>query len=237
MRHPDLQPNNIFVSSSLDILSVIDWQHCVILPLFLQCGIPNSLQNWADPISASLTPPTLPENFDSLGERQKFEEVVLLRKRQLHFHYFKETATLNQTHQAALRSDMSMLRSKIFRHASDPWEGDNITLQADLLQLQQNWSKISQLPCPISFPKSQAEEILRLSSEQESAGEQLVTCHDAIGVGPEGWVPVEQYDDARQRALKFKIDTFANEEDNEAEDNALAKRHWIFDDFEEEEYE
>lgn len=151
LRHPDLQPNNIFVSPMLDIMSVIDWQHTVILPLFLQCGISRSLQNYGDPVSESLTPPSLPANFELLEEGQKFEDAALLRKRQLHYEYFKQTTTRSPVHQVTLMSEMSLLRRKIFHHASDPWEGDNITLHADLVQLQQNWSKVSKLPCPLAF--------------------------------------------------------------------------------------
>lgn len=40
LRHPDLQPNNIFVSDDLDIVGLIDWQHASVLPLFLTAGIP-----------------------------------------------------------------------------------------------------------------------------------------------------------------------------------------------------
>jgi aminoglycoside phosphotransferase (APT) family kinase protein len=122
LRHPDLQPSNIFVSPSLEIISVIDWQHSVITPLFLQCGIPNSFQNYGDPLSESLAFPALPPNFDSLDKREKYQEVELLRKRQLYFHYFKETAVQNPLHQAALESEMSILRRKTCHDASDPWE-------------------------------------------------------------------------------------------------------------------
>lgn len=237
IRHPDLQPNNIFVSPSLDIMNVIDWQHSVILPLFLQCGIPKNLQNYGDPISDSLAVPRLPVNFNLLDEREQFQETVILRKRQLHYHYFEETTMHNPVHQAALTSKMSILRRKMFHHASDPWEGDNISLQADLVELHQNWSCFSDLPCPLSFKKRQTEEILRLNNEQQDADAQLTACYGAVGVGTEGWVPTEQYEKAKQRAAKFKADAFATEDDGDVADDALSEQHWIFDDFDEEEYE
>ncbi|PSN69915.1 hypothetical protein BS50DRAFT_618879 [Corynespora cassiicola Philippines] len=34
LRHPNLQPNNVFVSDELEITGLIDWQNCAILPLF-----------------------------------------------------------------------------------------------------------------------------------------------------------------------------------------------------------
>ena len=42
LRHPDLQPNNIFVSDDLDIVGLIDWQHAAVLPLFLAAGTQSS---------------------------------------------------------------------------------------------------------------------------------------------------------------------------------------------------
>ena len=234
IRHPDLQPSNIFVSATLDIVGVIDWQHAVILPLFLQSGIPDSLQNYSDPVSDALTLPSLPANIDSLEAKQQLQEQEILRKRQLHYHYFRETAMQNPVHQAALMVEMAVLRRKIFRHASDPWEGDNISLQADIVQLQKFWLRISSAPCPLSHEQHEAAEILRLSEAQQDADNQLVTCYEAIGVGKDGWVPAEHYKEARQRALKFKEDAFADEDD---EEDALAKEHWIFDDFDEDEYE
>jgi hypothetical protein len=56
IRHPDLQPSNIMVKKSVDsgkweIISLIDWQHTCILPLFLHAGIPQRLQNHNDPVS------------------------------------------------------------------------------------------------------------------------------------------------------------------------------------------
>jgi hypothetical protein len=78
LRHPDLQPNNVFVSEDLIITGLIDWQHCAILPLFVQNGIPNSLQNYGDSISESLTLPKLPSNSDELSDREQFQNVMLL---------------------------------------------------------------------------------------------------------------------------------------------------------------
>ena len=120
------------------MVGVIDWQHTVILPLFLQCGIPKTFQNYGDQVSESLTLPVLPPNFDSMDEKEAYQEAVLLRKRQLHYYYLKETAMQNPAHQAALLSPMNTVTRKTFHHASDPWEGDNISLHADLVQLQQH---------------------------------------------------------------------------------------------------
>ena len=244
LRHPDLQPNNVFVSDKLEITSLIDWQHCAILPLFLQCGIPNSLQNYGDTISESLEVPELPPSFDGLSEREQCEQAVLLRRRQLHYYYIAMTARLNPVHYNALAHDFSIIRRKLFDHAGEPWEGDNVTLKADLIYLMENWSSItapessargdSKVPCPISFTEDEATECKRLHAAQIEADEQLQACRDVIGIGPEGWVPLEQYEDTRQRERKLKAAALEAAESNE--ERARLEEHWIFGDFDEEGY-
>ncbi|KAI4947827.1 hypothetical protein J4E86_008343 [Alternaria arbusti] len=244
LRHPDLQPNNIIVSDKLDITSLIDWQHCAILPLFLQCGIPNSLQNYGDAVSESLEVPELPPNFDDLSEREQFEQAVLLRRRQLHYYYIAKTAQLNSVHYDALAHDFGIIRRKLFDHASEPWEGDNVTLKADLVYLTENWSSItapqssarghSKIPCRISFTEDEVIECKRLHAAQIEADEQLQACRDVVGIGPEGWVPLEQYEETRQRERKLKASALEASESNE--ERARLEEHWIFGDFDEEEY-
>jgi hypothetical protein len=244
LRHPDLQPNNVFISDKLSITGLIDWQHCAILPLFLQCGIPNSLQNYGDSVSESLIPPELPPGFDELSDNEQFQEVLLLRRRQLHYFYVATTARLNPTHYDALTYSFSTLRRKLFDHASCPWEGDNVTLKADLIHLTKNWTEIvttksstsddATPPCPIAFSEDEVSECLRLHTAQVEADEQLHACRDAVGIGPEGWVPVEQYDEIKQRESKLKADALEAAESEE--ERQKLREHWIFDDFDEEEY-
>ncbi|KAH7130487.1 kinase-like domain-containing protein [Dendryphion nanum] len=244
LRHPDLQPNNIFVSDDLSITSLIDWQHSSILPLFLQCGIPNSLQNYGDSISESLIPPELPRNFDELGETEQHKQVMLLRQRQLHYFYFAATAEFNSTHYNALAHDFSLLRRRLFHHASYPWEGDSVTLKADLIFLEKNWPNImvsnssmhdsARPPCPIVFSEDEVNECLRMNTAQIEADEQLQACRHAIGIGTEGWVPLDQYNEVKQRECKLKADAL---EAGESEEERLRLcEHWMFDDFDEEEY-
>ena len=244
LRHPDLQPNNIIASDKLEITSLIDWQHCAILPLFLQCGIPNSLQDYGDAVSESLEVPELPPNFDDLSEREQFEQAVLLRRRQLHYYYIAKTAQLNSVHYDALAHDFGIIRRKLFDHASEPWEGDNVTLKADLVYLTENWSSItapqssarghSKIPCRISFTEDEVIECKRLHAAQIEADEQLQACRDVVGIGPEGWVPLEQYEETRQRARKLKAAALEAAESNE--ERARLEEHWIFGGFDEEEY-
>ncbi|KAJ5389123.1 uncharacterized protein N7496_000191 [Penicillium cataractarum] len=172
LRHPDLQPNNIFISDELEIKS----QHSTVLPLFLQYGIPKSLQNYGDEVSESLQIPRLPSNFDQLEEMQQFQQAELFRRRQLHYFYVKMTAYMNIEHYNALTYEYSTLRRRLFQHTTDPWEGDNVTLKADLVTLTREWrefSRDSKDACPIQFSDNESTECIQLAGAQSEACEQL----------------------------------------------------------------
>jgi hypothetical protein len=90
IRHPDLRLSNTFVSDDYGITSLIDWQHAVVLPLFLQFGIPD-LDDSIDLASDSLEPPRLPDDSSALDEDSRLEQLGLFYKRQLQRIYTTET--------------------------------------------------------------------------------------------------------------------------------------------------
>ncbi|KAJ6102628.1 hypothetical protein N7486_005055, partial [Penicillium sp. IBT 16267x] len=237
IRHSDLQPNNIFVSDDLEVCGLIDWQHSVILPLFLQSGIPKSFQNYGDEISDSLQIPSLPDNFDDLEEMEQYQQADIYRRRHLHYLYVQLTAKMNREHYEALTADLNTLRRRLFHHSSDPWEGDNVTLKADLVTLSKKWRELDcdmTTPCPILYSDEESIECLRLEKAQSEADEQLQACQEAIGVGIEGWVPISQYDEAKVCERKLKADALEAAETDEQ--RAIVRANWIFDDFTEEDY-
>jgi hypothetical protein len=242
IRHPDLQPNNVIVSPDLEVTGLIDWQHCAILPLFLQAGIPGSLQNYGDAVSESLETPRLPADFDEQDEAEQLKQVLVLRKRQLHYTYVKETTRLCPSHGKALVDHPCILRRKLFRHASEPWEGDSVALKTDSVELTKQWpTLVASTPyswqpnkCPIEFSTQEASEILRLAAAMEAADSTFQSCLEIVGVGPEGWVPAEQHAEARQREQKLKADTLEDAESDEERGQMV--KHWIFGDFDETEY-
>lgn len=241
LRHPDLQPNNVFISDNMEITGLIDWQHGAILPLFLQAGIPGSLQNYGDDISEMIVFPQLPEDFDGLSEDDQLKHVLVLRKRQLHYHYVVETRKMNPTHARTLEDDADILRRKLFRRSGEPWEGCNTIFKRDLVELVQRWHELQStsnnpLPdnCPIQFDAEDTNKTISLASDMESSDQQWKTCLELVGAGPEGWVPTHQYEDAKQRAEQLKADTLTEAETEEERQEIL--ENWIFDDFDETEY-
>ncbi|RDW93613.1 uncharacterized protein DSM5745_00935 [Aspergillus mulundensis] len=239
LRHPDLQPNNIFVTNELEITALIDWQHTAILPLFLQCAIPNSIQNYGDEISESLTEPTVPANFNDLEPQEQYAQADLFRKRQLHYLYVKMTSQMNTEHYDALAHGFSTLRRRIFHHASEPWEGDNVSLKSDLITLSQKWTNINGTggnapPCPLVYSDAESTECFRLARAQAEADEQFRLCRDVIGAGNEGWVHVDQYEEVKARERTLRRNALdAAETDQERKE---IEENWIFDDFDEDGY-
>jgi len=65
-----------------------------------------------------------------------------------------------------------MSKQKLQQYASTPWEGDNITLKAELIRAVKNWPALTtgqdgNVPaCPIQFSDEEVEQCLRIEAEQ-----------------------------------------------------------------------
>ncbi|KAF2726659.1 hypothetical protein EJ04DRAFT_452903 [Polyplosphaeria fusca] len=217
IRHPDLSPNNIFVSESGDITGVIDWQHSTILPMFLQAKIPKHFQNYGDDDSENFRRPELPTNFEFLEESEKANELELYRRRQLHYFYLGFTSTNNKPHFHAMGKHDLIVRNRLYDTAGRPWEGDNTSLKAELVQTSTYWpdiatSAMKEANFPVKYPD----------------GDQL---RDFIGINIDGWVPTESYEEAREkeRYIKQQMLEAAETEDERKE----LDEHWPFQDHEE----
>lgn len=237
LRHPDLRPVNIFVSPDFTITAIIDWQHSVILPALLNSGIPDDLNNSRDPVSQTLGAPRLPTNMESMTEDEQAEQLAIFRERELHYEYVTRTAEKNPDHFNALRYPYSTGRRKLFHLASAPWQGDNIPLRSTLIFFKQRWDKFStnpDVPCPILFSEAEEEECLRLDDSEREAEEQMRDTKEMLGVGPEGWVPNDHYEAAKEAVMEMK--KLALERAETQTDRIAVSEHWVFDDMDEDEY-
>jgi hypothetical protein len=236
IRHPDLSPNNIFVSESGDITGVIDWQHSTILPLFLQAKIPKHFQNYRDDDSENFRRPELPTNFDFLEESKKANELELYRRRQLHYFYLGFTSTNNKPHFHAMGKHDLIVRNRLYDTAGRPWEGDNTSLKAELVQTSTYWpdiatSAMKEANFPVEYPDADVTDCLNIDAKQKIADAQLQQLRDFIGVNIDGWVTTESYEEAREkeRYIKQQMLKAAETEDERKE----LDEHWPFQDHEE----
>ena len=158
IRHPDLQPNNVIVSTSpdsdhLEIAGLLDWQHTPILPQLLLAGIPGRLRNYNDPVSRALTPPSPPENVDKLDEYELTEAMELYHDRLVHFHYVKNTEEHNKLHHDVLSDPVCTFIRNLFNQAGAPWKAETNDLKALLIQATELWELFvgAGVPCPVEF--------------------------------------------------------------------------------------
>jgi hypothetical protein len=236
IRHPDLSPNNIFVSESGKITGLIDWQHSVILPMFIQAKIPTHFQNYGDDESENFQPPKLPDDFDLMDESDKKTEMELYRRRQLHYFYVGYTGTKNRPHFQAIGRYELVVRNRLYDTAGRPWEGDNTSLKAELIQASQYWPEIAtpamkDAAFPITYSDSEVAACLDIDAKQKDADAQMQRIRDFIGVNIDGWVPTECYELAREKEQYIKqqmLDAVDTEDERKQ-----VEEGWPFQDHEE----
>jgi Phosphotransferase enzyme family len=187
IRHSDLSPSNILVSDDDDdddIAGIIDWQHCNILPLFLQAEIPGHFQNYAEANSVNFRPPKLPENFESLSTGRK-----------------------NPRHYHALHFEPHMYLNKLYAAASCPWEGDNTSLQANLISVIACWSQLCSKDapeCPIHYSEEESKDCLERHQNQRELDKNLQGIRNFLGVNSKGWTENDANNEARETADRIK---------------------------------
>ncbi|PGG97478.1 hypothetical protein AJ80_09697 [Polytolypa hystricis UAMH7299] len=252
LRHPDLRQNNIFVSEDLDIVGLMNWEHSSALPLFLAARIPYSIQNYNDEKSHFFdryNPPKLPESLDQMSAADRATALEQFRRRHLHFHYLEFSQSSNPLHFYALHYDGGgRVADRAFTYAGDPWDGNNNYLKADLVHILQNWDifmrdtgagatpgvDIVVPPCPVKFDPAEAEETLRITEDYQETESDFSLVLGGIGVGVDGWTTNEMFEGAVARlkeARKVNFDSIRNDKFQQE----MLKKHWPFDDFDEDE--
>ncbi|KAJ3794067.1 hypothetical protein GGU11DRAFT_818342 [Lentinula aff. detonsa] len=208
IRHPDLTDSNLRVSTDsgcLQILSVLDWQHAAILPLFLHAGMPRFIQNEEDEVSQKMVKPELPDGFDKLPAR---EGAPLSSSCSLSLQ--PSTATHNRIHHKGFVHPLNPFRCRIFIHATDMWEGETIKLLYALIDLVRGWGHFATdgTMCPVVFTEkviAAAEELWQALANAER-GERWL--RDFVAYGEETWVPAAHYEAAKAIGQEVKRRTF-----------------------------
>ncbi|KAN0082432.1 Protein kinase-like domain containing protein [Tylopilus felleus] len=240
-RHPDLQPSNVIVSTSsnsnqLKIVGLLDWQHASILPPFLLAGIPGRLQNYDDPVSQALIPPSPPANMDKLDQSEQSHAMGLYHRRLVHFHYVKNTREYNKLHHDALSDPVSMFICRLFDQAGAPWEGETHALKTTLIEATEIWGRLTGegVPCPVAFEPEDLRKTKELSAKLQVADENYEGCRGMIGFETETWVSNEHYAMAMAlgELLKLRVLTEIPEEEVQAKTEA----NWFLNDMDEKDY-
>ncbi|KAF9499852.1 hypothetical protein BDN71DRAFT_1480493 [Pleurotus eryngii] len=115
--------SGIPTSSRMKIVGLLDWQHASILPVFLLAGMLGRLQNYDDPVSQALIPPSPPANIDEQDQSEQGHAMGLYHGR-----------LYNKLHHQALSDPVSMLIYRLFDQAGAPWEGETHALKTTLIE-------------------------------------------------------------------------------------------------------
>ncbi|PVH97319.1 hypothetical protein DM02DRAFT_597827 [Periconia macrospinosa] len=239
LRHPDLQPNNVFVSEDFTVTGLIDWQHSLVLPTFLAAGMPSWFQNYQDEQSTSFVPPQLPSDFESMDENDRARAQEQFRRRHMHFFYLGFTQRVNAPHWHALQQETGLLKRRIYDDAGSPWEGLNTPLQMDLVRVSQNWSKIASIQpdgttpaCPIALEEQEVQKRTALDESLREVDGEMERINGILGVASDGWTSNELFEDAKERARLIREEGLHAVSD-EPWLREMTERHWPFDDWDE----
>jgi hypothetical protein len=229
------------VNDEMEIVGIIDWQHTVILPLCLCAGIPQSYQNWGDPISESLQKPEtkLPPAYDSMTPASQEAARSTMRRRLVHFFYGALTMKESEDHSDAFRNHTSMLRAKLYSEAGTPWEGSSTSLEHVLTQAQEHWpmpmegSTLSPVPdCPLRYSPERITSCLARMEQEGEKLEELEEMREMLGTDAVGWVENDEHL-ARATEMREMMRTgFLSECETEV-DRVAVRDHFPFDDHEE----
>lgn len=238
LRHPDLQPNNILISDSLGIVGLIDWQHATIVPLCLAAGIPKYFENYGDPESDRMVKPArdLPPDFETLNPEEQMVVKSLHVKRLTHFLYAALTLRHNEEHYNAIFDSGVILHQRLYKHAGTPWEGDSITLQAELINAVQDWQDIvssGSSKCkspPIHFSEDTIRCVMDMHSQQQEMDAMMDEMRDSLGIDVYGWAPNEDFECTKKLVQSIKERMIESADLREKEG---IKNNFPFDDFDE----
>ncbi|KAL1757525.1 kinase-like domain-containing protein [Schizophyllum commune] len=238
IRHPDLHPNNIFVAQSpagYKVVSLFDWQHASILPMFLLAGVPQRFQNYEDGVSLStMSAPSRPDNADEMSSGEQYN----FRRRLVHYHYVANTERCNSLHYTAFNDPLYALRGQLYQFAGAPWEGESYGLKTTLIEAMKRWEEVAGkgVPCPITFDDEDLRKTEVLEKELDDACQGFELFQSFAGIGEEGWVPSDdQYEFAANLIRRSKEDALAGCQSAEERNEIMT--HWPWDDMDEDEYQ
>ncbi|KFY11109.1 hypothetical protein V492_04652 [Pseudogymnoascus sp. VKM F-4246] len=237
LRHPDINPMNIFVSDECDVSCIIDWQHTTILPLLLAAGNPVLFDNPDPTPPKDYSAPVLSENYASLNSGEKEHADELHRRRMLFYLYMIFNGKDNKDHFAAMRTPLLAQRKHLIERAGMQWTGNTVTLQGALMRAIDGWGLLAleghgDVECPMSFGAEEAEAFYELEKNWFNANILVEHWREVLGgMSGDGWVRNEVFDDAVERNRALKKEWYDMGEDDG--DRALVERSWPFDDREE----
>lgn len=225
--HKDLHLDNVFVDPDkpTDIVELIDWENSHVAPLFDQVTYPAFL-DYKGPKIEGLKTPSLPEDFEELGDDAKKCAKELLVAQTLYKYYDLYSASMNVPAYHALRYQET-LQGEIVTLTGMLLNDGEPALRGLLMKLASRWDQLisseGSPPCPLKYS---AEAIERQQELERKWVEGMALMDDVLESlggairGWDGWVSHENYEPLKLKlALVQKqfIEHFAGDNKEEAE--------------------
>ncbi|EGE01928.1 phosphotransferase enzyme family protein [Trichophyton equinum CBS 127.97] len=234
---PYLLGSDSHTELSCPLLRHPDWQHATLLPLLLATGHPPLFQSPDQPPPRTLEKPSLPDNHESLDPEQKSQADELYRRRTLFYIYMAFNGGLNKKHLSGMKDPRVLLSQHLVERAEKQWSGDVFSLKGALIRIYENWhlfnAHLSEpVPCPISFTQSEVDAYY----EQEPTWFEMNGLveywkSELGGLGDDGWVRTEAYEDTLKKSMELK--QVLLEGSDAPEEERCVQEQWPFQDHEE----
>lgn len=183
--HPDLHSGNIFVENN-KIVSIIDWQGCMSLPLFMNCKLPKFLRI-NGPLLFDLP------SASGLTAEEKKETLLRYEHTQLQRFYISKFQNLDPSVFRAMSYPHAIIRQQLIDFAGSTWEDDGLFFLREMMhQVWRDWNEITSRPgeqCPITFD---SEEISSHVAEGK-IWDEYKAFFDSIDIPLDGWVHPEDF--------------------------------------------
>lgn len=195
--HTDLSPQNIFISPTghPSLNSIIDWQSTQILPLYLQAQLPLFIE---DDIQIS------EESASKDPALRKIKDSRTARDAWLHKVYAVGTRAYNPFLFKALSFSQRSLLSDVITYAGQIGKDSVHPFRESLIQLYNSWQHLSPYPPPFSFTHEELERHQQNYKEWASDERGRKGLEEEIGIRHDGWVPMDEYDEAKARNEDMK---------------------------------
>ncbi|KAF4538094.1 uncharacterized protein LTHEOB_11042 [Lasiodiplodia theobromae] len=200
--HPDLHMGNIYVSDEdpTKISSIIDWQYCVVAPLFCQARFPALLEVDYDDYKygSEIPKPQFPENFHELDEddqnaaRSKAEMQILAKVYEKFSGYDMKRA---------LR--VPWFFPSLFNRCGSTWQRGAVPLRPCLIRTAQYWTEMGWAgDCPLKFSEDYLEKSKKEVEEYQAYIDTRRGIMKLMHTTSEGWFPPDVDFEAVQKMTK-----------------------------------
>ncbi|KAI2038307.1 Phosphotransferase enzyme [Ophidiomyces ophidiicola] len=211
--HSDLHLGNIFVENS-KIVSIIDWQDCMSLPLFVQSKIPKFLRSQG-PRLFDLPPAA------GLTENEKQETFLRYQLSQLQGFYVSKFQYFDSDIFQTLSDPHATIRQQLIDFAGSTWEDDGLFIFKQMMhQVWQNWNELvgdADRPCPIAFSPHD----ISLHEVEKNAWDDYRELFSSLDIPIDGWVHSQDFRAKAETLQNLARETLASADNKDEVRQAL----------------